>query len=121
MPANLPTNEQVEDFDRYMQEWQAVLGLHSWRIERVPGRSKAMAEVTLDYEARLACYKIGNFGATPITDCSLNETALHECLHILLRDLIMAAQSKDDARLESAEHAVINTLEKLLRAAPGSL
>jgi hypothetical protein len=114
---NLLNPEQIAEFERYMAEWQAVLGLHSWRIERTPGHSTAMAEVSIDYEARLACYKVGNFGATLIDECSLSDTALHESLHILLRDLVVAAQSKDEARLDSAEHAVINTLEKLLRQA----
>lgn len=118
---NRPSPEQVEEFERYMAEWQAVLGLHSWRVERVPGWSTAMAEVSFNDEARLATFKVGNFGATPIDESSLNETALHESLHILLRDLIMAAESKDEPRIESAEHAVINTLEKLLRQSPGSV
>ena len=115
---NRPTPEQIDEFNRYMREWQSVLGLKSWRIEKVPSWSTAMAEVSFNDEARLATYKVGNFGATPVNERSLNETALHECLHILLHDLIIAAESKDDARLESAEHAVINVLEKLLMQSP---
>lgn len=119
--VNRPDLAQIEEFDRHMREWQAVLGLKGWRVERIPGWSSAMAEVQFDDGARLAAYKVGNFGAAAIDDSSLNTTALHEMLHILLRNLIVAAQSRDDARIEAEEHTVINTLEKLLSALPGGV
>lgn len=103
-----PTPEQVAAFDQHMQEWQTTLGLQSWRIERGAGYSDAMADVSFDLPAKLAVYRAGYVGSES------RQTALHECLHILLRDLIDAAASRDDSRITQTEHGVINTLERLL-------
>lgn len=115
---NVPNPEQVERFNSYIKHWQQVLNLVDWRIER--GRKKAakgaMAEVQMDSPARLATYRLGDFGAEDITDALLRATALHECLHVFLYDLISEAQAnpQNAEHLEAAEHRVINVLEKLL-------
>lgn len=120
---NRPTSEQAQEFDRYVEHWQRVLNLADWRLERSskPARG-AMACVSCDSPARLAVYRLGDFGGSPITGKTLSDTALHECLHVFLYDLISAAQ---DARstpeqLEVAEHRVINVLERVLGAMDGS-
>lgn len=99
-------------FDAAVAHWQKVLNLSDWRIERSASRAKKnMAEVVFDAPARLATYRVGlSFGADKVTHRALMETALHESLHILLHDLINA----DPSAMESAEHRVINVLEKLL-------
>jgi hypothetical protein len=106
------TNEHCAEFDRYVVKWQKILNLSDWRIERSGRRSKrSMAEISFDRNARLACYQIGvSFGGASVTPESLEVTALHELLHVLLHDLIYA----EPAALEGAEHRVINVLEKLL-------
>lgn len=114
---NKPDVEQIAEFDLYVKHWQQILNLMDWRIERgVRPEKDAMASVECDAPARLATYRIGHFGATPITAHSLSLTALHECLHVFLHPLITAAQDRTTTpeQLEMEEHRVINVLERLL-------
>jgi hypothetical protein len=106
--VNELTPEDCEAFDKYVAKWQRNLSLMDWRIERSSKRSKRyMAEVSFDDEARLATYRIGvSFGSAKVTPDSLERTALHEVLHVLLHDLL---GTPDDA----TEHRVINVLEKI--------
>lgn len=115
--VNRPTPEQAKLFDQYVRQWQRTLSLGDWRLERGQRPAKgAMASVEFDLGARLAIYRLGDFGAEPITPESLNRTALHELLHVLLYDLIEAAQDSgaSEERLTAAEHRVINVLERVL-------
>jgi hypothetical protein len=109
MIVNELSPADCDAFDGYVAKWQRLLNLSDWRIERAQKRSKRnMAEVTFDDEARLASYRIGvSFFSEEVTPDSLERTALHELLHILLHDL-----SVDWT--ESNEHRVVNLLEKLL-------
>src|ERR1700744_5636969 len=101
--ANELSEEDCTYFDSYVQKWQQRLNLSDWRIERSARRSKAnMCDLKFDEDARLVTYRIGiSFGSTPVTPESLESTALHECLHILLHDLL-------EAFSYAREHAVIN-------------
>lgn len=111
--------QQMVEFDRYVNKWQSFLSLGDWRVERgVKPAKNAMASVEFDLPARLATYRIGDFGAEAITPESLSKTALHEVLHIFLHDLIAVASDNraTDEQLESAEHRVINVLERVLYA-----
>lgn len=114
---NLPTADDVALFDAYVQKWQAKFSLGDWRIEKNDKPAKnAMAQVEFNPGARLAVYRLGDFGAETITPISLEKTAIHELLHVLLYDLIYTASGKSsDEELEAAEHRVINVLEKLLK------
>ncbi len=116
-PPNLLTAEQHAEFDREVVRWQRVLGLNDWRVERGRKPSRNMAEVSINYVARLATYRVGDFGAAAITSATISSTALHEVSHVLLAELKRAAEFgiEGDA-LDSAEHRVIHTLEKLLGA-----
>jgi hypothetical protein len=115
--SNIPTPEDVKLFAQSVRKWQQVLSLGDWRIEKGSKPAKqAMASVEFTPNARLAVYRIGDFGAEKITPESLDRTALHELLHIFLHDLMVVAQdpkSSDDDR-EMQEHRIINLLEKLL-------
>lgn len=118
--VNQPTAEQAQQFDQFVRHWQELLGLQRWRLERSSGAAKdAMASVEFNDSARLATYRLGDFGATLINEKSLSMTALHEVLHVFLHELIAAAQDRGaplDA-LEAAEHGVINVLESVLYGA----
>lgn len=114
---NIPDAEQAAEFDRHVAFWQQVLSLQNWRIERVKKVAKdAMASVDFDDGAKLATYRLGDFGATEINAESLNKTALHELLHVLLHDLLNGATDSrtTNDQLEALEHGVINVLEKVL-------
>jgi hypothetical protein len=114
---NIPTTEQVAIFAKSIEKWQQVLSLGDWRIEKGSKPAKeAMASVEFNQAARLAVYRLGDFGAEKITPESLDKTALHELLHVFLHDLVMVASDpkSSDEDIEMQEHRVINLLEKLL-------
>jgi hypothetical protein len=114
---NIPTTEQVAIFAKSIEKWQQVLSLGDWRIEKGSKPAKeAMASVEFNQAARLAVYRLGDFGAEKITPESLDRTALHELLHVFLHDLVMVSSDpkSSDEDIEMQEHRVINLLEKLL-------
>jgi hypothetical protein len=114
---NIPTAEQAVLFAKSIDKWQQVLSLGDWRIEKGSKPAKeAMASVEFNQAARLAVYRLGDFGAEKITPESLDKTALHELLHVFLHDLVMVASDpkSSDEDIEMQEHRVINLLEKLL-------
>ena len=115
------TTEQDAEFDEYIKKWQVILGLTDWRIERgnKRGGKDAMAQVTSKVGARLAIYKTGYWGDQVPDSESIEATALHELLHVFLVDFAHAVKTSDnDLTLESAEHAIVNRLEKLLLKVP---
>ena len=115
--SNIPTPEHAELFAQSVRKWQQVLSLGDWRIEKGSKPAKAaMASVEFNQTARLATYRLGDFGAEKITPESLDKTALHELLHIFLYDLLCVATDpkSSDEEIEMQEHRVINLLENLL-------
>lgn len=120
--AKNPVNEEdAKRFDGFVCKWQAILNLGDWRLERgIKPAKNAMASVEFNEGARLATYRLGDFGAEKITPESLEKAAIHELLHVMLHDLLAVAQDRGatpDA-LETAEHRVINLLERLLAERP---
>ena len=114
---NIPTPEDAKLFAQSVRKWQQVLSLGDWRIEKGSKPAKeAMASVEFNQTARLATYRLGDFGAEKITPDSLDRTALHELLHIFLYDLLCVATDpkSSDEEIEMQEHRVINLLEQLL-------
>jgi hypothetical protein len=75
-----------------------------------------MASIEFNEGARLATYRLGDFGAEKITPESLDKTALHELLHVFLHDLLIVATDpkSSDEDIERQEHRVINLLENLI-------
>ena len=115
--SNIPTPEDAKLFAQSVRKWQQVLSLGDWRIEKGSKPAKAaMASVEFNTPARLATYRLGDFGAEKITPESLDQTALHELLHVFLHDLMTVAQDPKSSQdeIEMQEHRVINLLEKLL-------
>ena len=114
---NIPTPEHAQLFAQSVKKWQQVLSLGDWRIEKGSKPAKqAMASVEFTPNARLAVYRLGDFGAEKITPESIDRTALHELLHIFLHDLMVVSQDpkSSDDEIEMQEHRVINLLENLL-------
>jgi hypothetical protein len=115
--VNIPTPDDAKLFAQSVRKWQQVLSLGDWRIEKGMKPAKAaMASVEFNSSARLATYRLGDFGAEKITPESLDRTALHELLHIFLYDLMCVATDpkSSDEEIEMQEHRVINLLENLL-------
>jgi len=114
---NIPTPQDAALFADCVKKWQQVLSLGDWRIEKgIKAAKHAMASVEFNDNARLAVYRLGDFGAEKITKESLDKTALHELLHIFLHDLMTVATDpkSSDEEIEKQEHRVINLLENLL-------
>jgi len=114
---NIPTPHDAAFFAQSVRKWQQVLSLGDWRIEKGSKAAKnAMASVEFNDAARLATYRLGDFGSEKITPESLNKTALHELLHVFLHDLMTVATDpkSSDEDIEMQEHRVINLLENLL-------
>lgn len=113
-PANPVTQEARDCFALRVREWQDKLALGDWRIEASDKRAgkRNMAEVnSFDLAARLATYTIGSdFGATPVTDMSIEEIACHEVWHIRLHELIEVCRNpaSTEEQIAGAEHAVIH-------------
>jgi hypothetical protein len=115
--ANIPTQQDAELFAQSVKKWQQVLSLGDWRIEKgMKPAKEAMASVEFNQTARLATYRLGDFGAEKITPESLDKTALHELLHVFLHDLLCTATDpkSSDEEIEMQEHRIINLLEHLL-------
>lgn len=107
--------EHLVKFDEFIQKWRVKLNLQNWRVEKSTGTTKAMAEVFIAPEDRLASYRVGrNFGSTPVTDHALEQTAVHELLHVMLREYQDAVKSGSDEFTMAAEHSIITVLEHLL-------
>jgi hypothetical protein len=114
---NIPNQQDAELFAQSVKKWQEVLNLGDWRIEKgIKPAKQAMASVEFNASARLATYRLGDFGAEKITPESLDKTALHELLHIFLHDLMCVAQDPKSSQeeIEMQEHRVINLLENLI-------
>jgi len=111
-----PTAEQVAEFFEYVHDYQVLLNLQDWRIEKSSRKAGkgAMADVGISYGDKLAVISIGKDWGQPITDELIRSTALHEILHVFLRPLIESAQTRDEMLIDSAEHSVVVLLEKLL-------
>jgi len=115
--SNIPTPQDSALFAQSVRKWQQVLNLGDWRIEKgLKPAKNAMASVEFNEGARLATYRLGDFGAEKITPESLDQTALHELLHVFLHDLMTVAQDPKSSQdeIEAQEHRVVNLLEKLL-------
>ena len=115
--SNIPTPQDAALFAQSVKKWQKILNLGDWRIEKgLKPAKNAMASVEFNEGARLATYRLGDFGAEKITQESLDQTALHELLHVFLHDLMTVAQDPKSSQeeIEVQEHRVVNLLEKLL-------
>lgn len=114
---NIPSAAEAIVFDGFINKWQQKLSLGDWRIERgIKPAKQAMASVEFNPAARLAVYRLGDFGSEAITPASLEATAIHELLHVRLFDLIQISSGKaTDEEVEAAEHSVVNVIEKLLK------
>lgn len=118
-PQNPVLDHHVEQFDEYIKKWRELLNLRNWRVSRAKKREQRnmAALLSVEHEHKLARYAVGmDFGSHAVNQESLESTALHELLHLLLRPLIDTAISEGEHndRLLEEEHSVIVVLEQLL-------
>lgn len=118
------TDEHFKLFEQYIIKWQALLNLRDWRCELSPIRCKSnMAELlSVEHEHKLARFRLGEtFKRTPVTPRSLEDTAIHEMLHLFLRALIdnSIAEGEHGQGVAETEHACIVVLTPLLLEAYG--
>lgn len=117
VPPNPVSAQQSQDFDAFIAKWQKKLNLCDWRIVRSKRKTSNMSDIKPLVAHRLATYTLGaDFGGTSVNDHSLEQTAVHELLHVLLADLteVAATPGYTNDQLMAAEHRVINTLLTLL-------
>jgi len=120
MPRKQPefpiTPEEVVEFERLIKVWQKRLHLDGWRIHK--GRRRpvsSLAEVEFSPADKQAKIHIGrDWGAGPPDPDELEETVVHELLHVLLHDLANLAEEADEDKVHEYEHAVIVPLAKTL-------
>ena len=116
-PVNPVSPKQSKDFDALIVKWQQKLNLSDWRIVRSKRKTANMSDIKPLVAHRLATYTLGtDFGGTLVDDYSLEQTAVHELLHVLLADLteVAATPGYTQDQLMAAEHRVIHTLLTLL-------
>lgn len=117
-PVNPVTPEDEKKFDFFMDKWRKLLNLSDWRYVKLAKKSTSMAEITEQItKHRLVRWKVGtDFGETPVTPATLEKTAIHENLHVLLHTLVEAAiEDKEYSdRVVAEEHRVIAVLESQL-------
>jgi len=110
------------DFEFFKQRcgiWLEVLSLQSWKIYyEHTSLGDVIANCSTDYEGRVSTIRL-NSGKinVEITRDLLCETALHECLELLLSPMMSLAQCRswDPCEYDRERHSVIRVLEKLLR------
>jgi hypothetical protein len=114
------SDAHAKEYWRYLRIWQQKLGLTDWRITQGPDDKNAsfMAAMSKwDWVQRQVMATLGRkWKSSPVTPHTLEQTAVHELLHVALYELIETARKPgvSDEDLASIEHAVINKLEVLL-------
>ena len=116
--ANPVHDAARQAFAESVEEWQTQLGLGDWRMHVSDQPAKrCAADVSLDLEARLATIRIGeSTGTAAVTPDNIEGLACHEVLHVFLCELIGLCRSPgvSESTINSAEHRVVNTLQRLL-------
>jgi hypothetical protein len=116
---NVLTPDDIESFELHLREWQTRFGLLDWRIFMSPlPAKKVMAQMeNFDWQQRQVSCRLGHdWKSIKVTPITLEQTAVHELLHVLLYELIESAKNNQisDEDLGSVEHRIINILERLL-------
>jgi len=122
--TNPVSDEQVAEFDMYIEKWREKLNLRDWRVVRANKRdTTCMASLlSVEPEHKLARYSVGlHFGVCEVTSESLESTAIHEMLHLRLRSLMDACIDERGHThiVNEKEHEVVVVLEELLMRAYG--
>lgn len=117
-PANPVTEADRARFAQFIRKWQALLCLADWRYVIDEKPSKYMAEIfSQESDHRLVRIRLGaHFGQAVVNDETMESTAIHENLHVLLHGLIEACikDSEYSDQVRAEEHRAITVLERLI-------
>lgn len=117
-PAHPITDDDVRRFDELVQVWRTRLRLTDWRLARGRGRPAAnLAEVIIEPEHRLVRYRVGrDWGAQPPGAGLLEQTVIHELLHVRFTQMLDAAMEERqyNERVKGEEHATVIALSELI-------
>ena len=113
------TPKHFAQFKRSVNKWLANFGLVSWEVVCLHKelQEPRLAECGTDPVGNFADLTLGTaWGNLPCTSASLDQTACHEVLHILLAKLTTIAGERwvTERELENGEHAVIRALLQFL-------
>ena len=95
------------------------MGLHGWRVYYEFKRlNDSFGRCQWKFEGRVATITLANDFPKPFSSLEeqIKETALHECIELLLSPISDLATSRGfcQAEFDREVHAIIRTLEKLL-------
>lgn len=103
-------------FDERCSHWAKVLGLGDWVIDTGLRKLDCPAAVELRQDSHLATIHLNEVQEHQPSEAYLNRVALHECLHVVLCDLVTLTKARtvlaDD--IEWVQHAIIRRLENAL-------
>lgn len=118
----LPVSHQVTPaefayFERRCRHWIGVLGLKDWIIDARLGPLDCPVAVELMQDSHSATIHLNERQQHPPRKLYLDRVALHECLHIVLCDLVTLAKARTVIAndIEWVQHAIIRRLENALR------
>jgi len=107
-------------FQDRVDRWAERLGLGDWDIRCAHTECvEVLAEVSINPVGRVASVALStDWGdLDEITRDTLDKTARHEVLHVVLADLVRYAENRtqDEELRDTIEHAIVRRLEKALR------
>lgn len=116
------TQKHMDHYAKCIAKWQTYLGLTGWNVTvqwdedpEVDALSYVRPTVKSHYAPIYLCR---DWGKIEPTNEKLDETAFHECCHILLGDLVKVAEKNAPRAMynpiQAMEHNVIRTLENLV-------
>src|ERR1039458_1930351 len=120
----------LQTFSSLVKKWLDVLGIKSYLVSfrRAPSSVGGMASVKVEVNSRSARFTLATTWPREITVDELESCALHECLHVLMAQLVEEAVPTakvdpndkykpdviipaDPVRVDREEEAVVMTLE----------
>lgn len=114
--------KQKDYFYACVKKWQIKLNLGDWVINYPKSKAQkdAMADVDCDRVNRMVSIRLGSNGWSGADDHRIEGTAVHELLHVRLRDLVELAKDPNTSEdtLMASEHQVVVVLEALLLPKP---
>lgn len=112
------TNKHFELFKKACKRYIKLFGLDEWDFYYKHNRDsdENMASVTIQSEDRIVSVTMYSRWHDGVSFLSIDETAKHEMLHIVLNPLVslISARGYDECQEKEEVHALINKLMKLI-------